>query len=135
MKTVYIGVKIPLIRGRTAEEILSIFKAYIEEALVEEIREYRWFFVHSNEICIVHSTNSPWMGKMAVDWINKCSREGRPVWITQMDDVFGKEYSIEVCTSAQFKKAYRLGIAEPGKKQWKKFVPGEPEVRVTGYER
>lgn len=134
MKLIYIGVRIPLINGKTVEEIISIFKDYAEEAIVEDRQEYRWFFTHCNEVCIIHSTSNVWIKKQAEEWIKKCGQiEARPVWIEQLDDVLGHEYFIEILSPNDFNKAYRLGTAEPGKKRWNKFTPGKPAIRAKGY--
>ena len=131
----YIGVKVPLLRGRTCEKVLSIFKAYVAEAIVEVRQEYRWFLTSAHEVCVVHSTSDRWSGDQAREWLRKGGRlDQRPVWIEQLDDVFGNEYSIELCSAETFRKAYGLSVAEPGKKQWNAFIPGKPMTRVTGYQ-
>lgn len=131
----YIGVKVPLIRGRTCEEVLSIFTAYAAEAIVGERQEYRWFLTSANEVCVVHSASDRWSGDQAREWLRKGGQlEQRPVWIEQLDDVFGSEYTIELCSAETFKKAYGLSVAEPGRKHWVAFIPGKPLRRVTGYQ-
>lgn len=132
----YIGIKIPTTAKRSIDEILGLFREWIDDDVATEEIEYRQYQTGKGEVCVVFRPQSEWITRQASEWIrNKGDVSNPPVWIETMQDIFGRDFAICFVSEKTFRAANFLATAKPklGNEERKKFVPGNPCRRVTDY--
>jgi len=130
----YIEIKVPTTAKRSVDEILGLFREWIDDDVAMEEIEYRQYQTDKGEVCVVFQPQSRWIIRQASEWIrNKGTVSNPPVWIEIMQDIFGHDFSVCFVSEKTFQAANFLATAKFGNKERKKFVPGNPYRRITDY--